>query len=150
MSKVNIYKTGRNIDKNYNLTMNDNIKNVLHKIVPVYYSYRQQLHIYHLQTKSYARHKASDELLGELTEFIDRFIETYSGKYGRVVFNGPTNITIENLDDDHGMDLLDNMIKYLLNDLPKYLDPKIDSDLLNLRDDIVGKINQTRYLYTLQ
>jgi hypothetical protein len=137
MSSLKIYKTS------------SSSKNDLDKIVPMFYSFRQQLHIYHLQTLSYARHKASDELLGEITEFIDTFIEVYSGKYGRVKFSGPTNITIDNLSDEKGMSFLDFMIDYLLNTLPPLLDAKIDSDLLNLRDDIVGKINQTKYLYTL-
>jgi len=136
MSNLKIYKTSER-------------KNDLEKIIPTLYSFRQQLHIYHLQTKSYARHKASDELLEGLTTFIDTFIETYSGKYGRVIFNGPTNISIDNLNDEKGMSYLDGMIDYFLNILPKSLDPKVDSDLLNLRDDIVAKINQTKYLYTL-
>jgi hypothetical protein len=124
-------------------------KNDLDKIIPMLYSFRQQLHIYHLQTLSYARHKAADDLLGEITDFIDTFIEIYSGKYGRVQFNGPTNITIDNLNDAKAMSFLDFMVEYFLNTLPPLLDAKIDSDLLNLRDDIVGKINKTKYLYTL-
>jgi len=132
-----------------NLKAGDIKKNDLDRIVPIFYSFRQQLHIYHLQTMSYARHKASDGLLDELTEFIDSFIEIYSGKYGRVKFSGPTHIIIDNLSDEKGMSFLDIMINYLLETLPPLLDPKIDSDLLNLRDDIVGKINQTKYLYTL-
>jgi hypothetical protein len=98
MSNLKIYKTS------------SSSKNDLDTIVPMFYSFRQQLHIYHLQTESYARHKASDELLENLTLYIDTTIETYSGKYGRVKFSGPTNIVIDNLNDDHGMSLLDNMI----------------------------------------
>ena len=138
MSKLSVYKTIESLPKND-----------LYKIIPLLYHFRQQLHIYHLQTLSYARHKSSDDLLGELTEFIDRFIETYSGKYGRVKFDIPTNITLNNMNDENAMSFLDNMINYFLNKIPNYLDSKIDSDLLNLRDDIVGKINQTKYLYTL-
>jgi len=113
MSKVNIYKTNENIYK-----PNENVehsRNDLDKIVPTLYSFRQQLHIYHLQTKKYGRHKASDELLESLTNFIDTFIETYSGKYGRVKFEGPIHITIDNLSDENGMSFLDNMINYFLN-----------------------------------
>jgi hypothetical protein len=147
---MSIYKTKHDNENNKIVEYPSSPNNKLYEIVPILYSFRQQLHIYHLQTESYARHKASDELLGNLTDYIDTTIETYSGKYGRVKFSGPTNIVVDNLNDDHGMSLLDNMIKYFLNEFPKYLDSKVDSDLLNLRDDIVGKINQTKYLYTLK
>jgi len=124
-------------------------KNYLHKIVPKFYSFRQQLHIYHLQTNNYARHKASDELLDALTDFIDKFIEIYSGKYGKVNFKEDMNITIRNLNDDKATDFLENMIEYYVNKLPKYLDAKNDSDLLNLRDEILATTNKTKYLFTL-
>jgi hypothetical protein len=124
-------------------------KNYLYKIIPVFYSYRQQLHIYHLQTNSYARHKASDELLDALTEFIDKFIEVYSGKYGRVNFKEDISIKISNLNDEKATDFLNDMIEYYVNKLPKYLDSKNDSDLLNLRDEILATTNKTKYLFTL-
>jgi len=126
-----------------------NSKNYLHKIVPKFYSFRQQLHIYHLQTNNYARHKASDELLDTLTGFIDKFIEIYSGKYGKVNFKEDISIRLGNLSDDDATNFLDNMIEYYIEKLPKYLNSKYDSDLLNLRDEIVASTNQTKYLFTL-
>jgi len=127
-----------------------NSENNSAKIIETLFRYRQQLHVYHWQTKSYARHKASDQLLGELTEFIDEFMETYFGKYGRVKFNQNININIGNMDDEAGLKFLDEMINYYINELPKYLNPKTDTDLLNLRDTILGNTNQIKYLYTLK
>jgi hypothetical protein len=124
-------------------------KNYLYKIIPTFYSFRQQLHIYHLQTNSYARHKAADELLDALTDFIDKFVEIYSGKYGKVKFKEDMNITIRNLNDDKATDFLEDMIIYYINKLPKYLDAKHDTDLLNLRDEILATTNKTKYLFTL-
>jgi hypothetical protein len=120
------------------------------KIIETLFRFRQQLHIYHLQTKSYARHKASDELLGKLTEFIDEFLEIYFGKYGRVKFNQNINISLGNMSDDEGLHFLDEMISYYINELPKCLNSKTDTDLLNLRDEILGNTNQMKYLYTLR
>jgi hypothetical protein len=120
-----------------------------YEIVPVLFRFRQQLHVYHWQTTSYARHKASDELLGSLTGFIDKFMEIYFGKYGRVEFPAEVNIKIGNMSDEDGMKFLDEMIHYYIEVLPTYLDPKNDSDLLNLRDEILGTTNQIKYLYTL-
>jgi hypothetical protein len=132
-----------------NLNIGGNTKNDLDKIVPTFYSFRQQLHIYHLQTNNYARHKAADELLDALTDFIDKFVEIYSGKYGRVNFKEDMNITITNLDDEDATEFLNTMIEYYINKLPTYLNSKIDSDLLNLRDEILASTNKTKYLFTL-
>jgi hypothetical protein len=123
--------------------------NSAHVMIPVLFRFRQQLHVYHWQTKSYARHKASDELLGSLTGFIDEFMEIYFGKYGKVAFPEEVNIKIGNMSDEDGMKFLDEMIHYYIEVLPTYLDPKNDSDLLNLRDEILGTTNQIKYLYSL-
>ena len=120
-----------------------------HEIVPVLFRFRQQLHVYHWQTTSYARHKASDELLGSLTDFMDKFMEIYFGKYGRVAFPEEVNIKIGNMSDENGMKFLDEMIHYYIEVLPTYLDSRNDTDLLNLRDEILGTTNQIKYLYTL-
>ena len=119
------------------------------EIIKTLFRFRQQLHVYHWQTKSYARHKASDQLLGELTDFIDSFMEIFFGKYGRVIFSKNISINIGNMSDEEALKSLDEMISYFYNELPKSLNAKTDTDLLNLRDDIVGKINQVKYLYTL-
>lgn len=123
--------------------------NSAHVLIPVLFRFRQQLHVYHWQTTSYARHKASDELLGSLTDFIDKFMEIYFGKYGRVAFPEEVNIKIGNMSDENGMKFLDEMIHYYIEVLPTYLDPKTDTDLLNLKDEILASTNQIKYLYSL-
>ena len=60
------------------------------KIVENLFKFQLELKLYHWQTKSFSRHKATDSLVPELLEFIDKFIESYQGKYGRV--KSPKNI----------------------------------------------------------
>jgi hypothetical protein len=43
---------------------------------------RQVTHVLHLQTKSYAEHKALDEFYNGILDLADEFIETYQGEYG--------------------------------------------------------------------
>jgi len=104
--------------------------------------------LYHWQTKSYARHKATDNLLLAVQPLIDTFIETYIGRYGRPNFNGSFSIEIEELDDNTSNQLVKYYIQFMKNEVPKYLQGS-DTDLLNIRDSILGELNKTLYLFTL-
>jgi len=52
----------------------DMVCNILHS--------RTQAHVYHLQTKSYAEHKALNEYYDGIVPVFDGIVETYQGKYG--------------------------------------------------------------------
>ena len=41
-----------------------------------------QIHIYHLQTHSYSRHKAFETFYKKIGSLLDQYIETFQGKYG--------------------------------------------------------------------
>ena len=53
------------------------------KIVAIFFNIRDQIKLYHWQTKSFAEHKATDDLIGKLDTNIDMFVEAYMGRYGR-------------------------------------------------------------------
>jgi hypothetical protein len=107
-----------------------------------------QYKILHWQTKSYSQHKSFDGIFESLEENIDTFIETYMGKYGRVIAANAFNLTLANYQDTDYIALTNKYIGFLigLNDM---LDKVQDSDLLNIRDEIVGSLNQLKYLLTL-
>jgi hypothetical protein len=107
-----------------------------------------QYKILHWQTKSYSQHKSFDGIFESLEENIDTFIETYMGKYGRVIATNAFNITLANYENTDFMALTDKYIGFLigLNDM---LDKVQDSDLLNVRDEMLGDLNQLKYLLTL-
>jgi flagellar basal body rod protein FlgB len=109
---------------------------------------QHQYKILHWQTQSFSQHKSFDEIVSSLSSNIDEFIETYMGKYGRVIAAGTFNITLANYKDTDFMALTNNYIGFLigLNDM---LDKAQDSDLLNIRDEILGSLNQLKYLLTL-
>jgi len=48
------------------------------------------------------------------------------------------------------MSLMVDMENYLVNELPTMLDAKKDSDLLNIRDEILGSVNKTKYLFNIK
>ena len=110
---------------------------------------RNQVKIYHWETKVYARHKATDDLVDKLDDNIDKFVEVYIGKYGRPTLNSRTGrIMIRNFNDKEAPVLLKQAIHWMTHKLPTLL-KKEDTDLLNIRDEILADLNQTLYLFTL-
>jgi DNA-binding ferritin-like protein len=109
---------------------------------------QQQYKILHWQTTSFSQHKAFDEIVSSLGENIDEFIETYMGKYGRVIASSNFNISLSNYKDADYMSLTNNYIQFLIG-LSNMLDKNQDSDLLNIRDEMLGSLNQLKYLLTL-
>jgi hypothetical protein len=109
---------------------------------------QHQYKILHWQTMSFSQHKSFDDVVGSLAENIDEFIETYMGKYGRVIAAGSFNINLANYKDTDFVLLTNNYIGFLIG-LNDVLDKAKDSDLLNIRDEMLGSLNQLKYLLTL-
>ena len=118
------------------------------EIVTIMLTLRNQIKVYHWQTMKFPRHKATDNLIDKLDDHIDKFVETFMGKYGRPNFKKTASIKIHNTHDKDGPAFLKDAVTWLSKSLPKYLN-KEDTDLLNIRDEILSDINQARYLFTL-
>jgi len=120
-------------------------------IIKIFFHMTTTIKLYHWQTSSYPRHKATCDLLAAILPLIDTFVETYMGRYQRPSFESGFKMNIQELkdNDDSALSLLKDYIFYLQNDLPKYLEDN-DTDLLNIRDEIVSNLNKTLYLFTLQ
>lgn len=118
-------------------------------IIKTFFHMKLNLKLYHWQTTSYSRHIASDTLLTNLLLNIDRFVETYIGRYERPDFRQEDfQVTVTEFNDKTIISLLNFYSNFLKNDLPKDLKNK-DTDLLNIRDDMLADINKTLYLFTL-
>jgi DNA-binding ferritin-like protein len=110
---------------------------------------QNQIKINHWQTKSYARHKAFDELYSGLIDLTDTFAETAMGKYGRFKLEEEDKtINIVNLNDLDLKEMLETSKDALIQWTEEF-DSK-DTDLLNIRDEILGLLNQVTYLLTLE
>jgi hypothetical protein len=109
---------------------------------------RNQIKLYHWQTRVYARHIATDQILEKLEKNMDSFVEIYIGKYGRPRLTGDNAIIhLHNLTEAGASRVVKSAIKYLQG-LSKTLHDA-DSDLISLRDDMVADLNQLLYLFTL-
>jgi hypothetical protein len=111
---------------------------------------QQQFRMLHWQTKSYAKHNAYGGIYESLDGYIDEFIEIYMGKYGRVNFeSGEGTITLKNTESLDLNSFIKENISWLKG-LTQKLNPENDSDLLNIRDEVMGSLNKLRYLLTLK
>ena len=109
---------------------------------------QNQYKILHWQTISFSQHKSFDEIVSSLSGHIDEFIETYMGKYGRVIAAGTFNLNLANYKDTDFAVLTDSYINFMIG-LSSMFDASKDSDLLNIRDEILGSLNQLKYLLSL-
>lgn len=110
---------------------------------------QQQMRICHWQTKGIARHEAFGGFYSDLDELIDDFVEQAMGKYGRFVLDEETNtIQLANLSDIDIKGLV-NTTREALVQMTEQLD-STDTNLLNLRDEILGLLNKYAYLFTME
>jgi len=110
---------------------------------------RNQIKLYHWQTGMYSRHKGTDDVVKSLDDNIDKFVEVYMGKYGRPKMSSRNNVfTLKNLSEKNAVTFVKACIQELLEEVPRGL-KKTDTDLLNIRDEMLGDLNQLLYLFTL-
>ncbi len=115
-----------------------------------FFTLRDQIKLYHWQTRVYARHKATDEVIEKLDGHIDQFVEVYIGKYGRPKLTGASaTIRVNNLSEKSVLGFIKKAIQMLLGDCMKGLKESVDTDLFNIRDEMVADLNQLLYLFTL-
>lgn len=127
----------------------------------------------HWRTKSYSKHKALDKFMKKYLKRMDEFIEVWQGKYGRIVFSEKEEdvsreLKVYQLNENELQRYLDCVKGFLIGkknkECSKYnitnkedyckvsiLDivDKDDTDMLNIRDELLGLINHLKYLLTL-
>lgn len=119
------------------------------EIALVFISLRNHIKIYHWSTKSYARHKASDKLLKQLNDQVDTFIEVMQGsRKKRIILPNAGNISLNNQSDSSIILMLTEFKKWLSLKLPTLLKSE-ETELLNIRDEMLASVNRTLYLFTL-
>lgn len=104
----------------------------------------------HWKTNSFALHKATDQFDDVLGQLIDRFMEVYIGSNNPLITK--ENIQIDNI---YIGNIVDNSINVLLTQFKTYLiniqyNLGIENtDLLNIKDEMLAEINKMFYLLTL-
>jgi hypothetical protein len=111
----------------------------LGKFLGTLMSSRNQAHIFHLQTPSFAAHKALNEYYDEIVDLLDTYAELAQGRYGIIRGYVMPGQMFED----------DSVVKYFMG-LQKFVDgirgqlPQ-DGELNNTVDEISGLISSTIY-----
>lgn len=117
------------------------------QIITPFLTLQNTLRIHHWQTKSYAEHKALGKAYESLDPLIDQFVEVYFGKYGSINAKETFKINLENYRPGGCKEMIDESISYLEN-FENSLKEN-DTELLNIRDEMLAVLQQTKYLLRL-
>jgi|WetSurMetagenome_2_1015567.scaffolds.fasta_scaffold656643_2 hypothetical protein len=111
-------------------------------LIAACFAARTQAHILHLQTESYAQHKALNSFYDGIISAADAYAESYQGRYGRLTSYPTVSYA--------GMDAVG-----LVSELRSTIDNirvncGTQPELQNAIDTIVDLCNSTLYLLTLK
>ncbi len=109
--------------------------------------------LFHWKTTSYATHKATDELYTKLNANIDSFIEILLGKSGsRIDLMSNKHIKLLDLSSQENLKReIESFKGYLVSlDNNTAMKRMSNTDLYNIRDTILGDMNQFLYLLTFK
>ena len=123
------------------------------EITVVFFEMLLMVKLFHWKTSSYATHKATDDLYTKLNANMDSFIEVLLGKTGlRIDLMGTKSIRLIDLSSAESFKKEIEAFKgYLvsLND-NSTMKRMSNTDLYNIRDTILGDLNQLLYLLTFK
>ena len=135
-----------------NKTRRNNSNYTQQSIVTMFLQMLNTVKLYHWKTSSYSQHKATDELYSNLNTNIDTFVEVMLGQDGSRV-NLTTQKSLPLLDYTNTKDFekeVDKYKTYLINMNNSSLNNSSNSDLFNIRDEILADLNQFTYLLTFK
>jgi DNA-binding ferritin-like protein len=115
-------------------------------LVPTFLNMLNTVKLYHWKTTSYSTHKATDKLYSDLNDAVDKFIETYLGTHERSGVIYPLSLKISIYNDNSDFKKQIEKYKPFLTQMSS---SKYGPDLLNIRDEILGILNQFLYLLSL-
>lgn len=118
-------------------------------IIAEFLTIQQHIRIYHWTTSIYNQHVVSGKLYEKLDKLIDKFVETFLGK--NKLTSEPFTIKVSN--DINIVLLLNRFKQFLITDLELALNSKSimkNTDLKNIRDEILGEVNQSLFLLKLK
>lgn len=104
---------------------------------------QQSIRMHHWLTSSYAEHKTLGKAYEALDELIDKFVEVFIGAKGNSVLSGISGLSLHT--EGESMKVFDMLEEVLRDGIPEDVGDK-ETALLNIRDEILGVVQRTKYL----
>tara|TARA_A100001015_G_scaffold274727_1_gene331347 strand:+ start:2356 stop:2718 length:363 start_codon:yes stop_codon:yes gene_type:complete len=120
----------------------------MHEIVKPMMEFRGQIKLYHWKTSSFARHKGTDKFLEKYDKLFDEFVEVMSG-YRNEKIHDTFSVTYKKLTDATAEAYVIKFRDWVCHKLPTFLFEH-ETDLLNLKDEILANTNRLLYLMRLK
>lgn len=118
-------------------------------LIQTFLTVQTNIRLYHWSTPLYNQHIVSGQLYEKMDSLIDKFIETYLGKYP-IVFQ-KSKLKIDQFDNEETFHVMLTQFKHFLQiDVDLLLKSKHNNDLKNIRDDIIGEVNRFIFLLKLK
>ena len=105
-----------------------------------------QLKAFHWQTRKFAQHKAFGMTYDELQEKVDKILEVWMGKKELPPMHGHSMEMADFQSTEQVQLKIDDFVKTMDDKIRTKLDEKLDSDLLNMLDEIKADLNKLKYL----
>jgi hypothetical protein len=110
---------------------------------------QNQFRFLHWQTYGDAKHRSYGQIYDTLGDSIDSFVEAMMGKYGRPNFPEEFVVAFQDIKSINLQNFIDGIVEFLVS-MTDLLDSRYDTDLLNLRDEMLQQVNKLKYLLTLK
>ena len=116
--------------------------------IKIILNFQNELRLHHWGTKSYSTHKILGKAYTGIDNLLDTFAETYMGALGKEELKQINTLELNGPFRTSAVQVLDSFEEYLTKEITKELDPS-QTALLNIRDEMLALVQQTKYLLTL-
>jgi len=112
--------------------------------------------LYHWNTLVHSVHVATDDLYGQLNTLVDQFVEVLLGKHNNISQKSKNEMLsiktlhLNNYKDDGKFNKELETYKNYLIGLNTHFSQHDNTDLFNIRDEILANLNKIPYLLTLK
>ena len=120
----------------------------LKEVIKHFLLFKNTLKMFHWRTKIYNKHKISDDLGKKLDGLIDKFVEVMIGSRKQRP-ECPLDLKIKLITDEKIELYLETFRCWLSENLPDLLED-YETDLMNIKDEMIAEINQGLYLIRMK
>jgi hypothetical protein len=124
------------------------------ELITFFFKLSNSVKLYHWKTYSYATHNATDDLYASLGTNIDKFVEVLIGKAQNRIKLRRNNIPVKDMNSPQEfkreIEAYKSYLVNMSNNKALGAGGMSNSDLLNIRDEILADLNQFLYLFTFK